>query len=141
MEKPELVFWCKCFVQFLWSLKVFSIWKFWAFFSKFSKFSKQINYRKISMDRAGGIHFFSTHNFWTSCHRTTIKAYSEKNVHSLRICFYRCSPMYDSKVMCRKEVDTPWSIYRDFTVYVFIKLYSIRYIIKWSFRKMNSAYI
>ena len=24
--------------------------------------------------------------------------------------------MYDSVVMCRKEVDTPWSIYRDFTV-------------------------
>ena len=26
--------------------------------------------------------------------------------------------MYDSEVMCRKEVDTPWSIYRDFTVRV-----------------------
>ncbi len=25
--------------------------------------------------------------------------------------------MYDSEVMCRKEVDTPWSIYRDLTVY------------------------
>ena len=24
--------------------------------------------------------------------------------------------MYDSEVMCRKEVDAPWSIYRDFTV-------------------------
>ena len=24
--------------------------------------------------------------------------------------------MYDSEVMCRKEVDTPWSIYRGFTV-------------------------
>jgi len=26
--------------------------------------------------------------------------------------------MDDSEVMCRKEVDTPWSIYRDFTVYI-----------------------
>jgi hypothetical protein len=25
--------------------------------------------------------------------------------------------MYDSEVMCRKEVDTPWSIYQDFTVF------------------------
>jgi hypothetical protein len=24
--------------------------------------------------------------------------------------------MYDSEVMCLKKVDTPWSIYRDFTV-------------------------
>ena len=24
--------------------------------------------------------------------------------------------MYDSEVMCRKKVDIPWSIYRDFTV-------------------------
>ncbi len=24
--------------------------------------------------------------------------------------------MYDSEVMCRKELDTPWSIDRDFTV-------------------------
>ena len=35
--------------------------------------------------------------------------------------------MYNSEVKCRKEVDTPWSIYRDFTVaYLFIeKLYDI----------------
>jgi hypothetical protein len=26
--------------------------------------------------------------------------------------------MHDSEVMCLKKVDTPWSIYRDFTVYI-----------------------
>ncbi len=27
--------------------------------------------------------------------------------------------MYDSEVMCRKKVDAPWSIYRDFTAIYF----------------------
>ena len=31
--------------------------------------------------------------------------------------------MYDSEVMCLKKVDTPWSIYRDFTVYYFTLFY------------------
>ncbi len=35
-------------------------------------------YRKISIDRPGDIRFFSTHNFWTTCHRTKIKTYSER---------------------------------------------------------------
>ena len=31
-----------------------------------------------------------------------------------------------SKVMCRKKVDTPWSIYRDFTVYSYKKKCEIK---------------
>jgi hypothetical protein len=44
-----------------------------------------------------------------------------KSFHSFRIWFYLCSLIYDSEVMCRKKVDTPWSIYRDFTVYHLLK--------------------
>jgi len=40
-------------------------------------------YRKYSIDRPEGIHFFSTHNFWTTCHRTIIKAYSYRKVFIL----------------------------------------------------------
>ena len=36
------------------------------------------NYRKISIDRPGGIHFLSTHNFWIIHKRTKIKTYSER---------------------------------------------------------------
>jgi hypothetical protein len=36
------------------------------------------NYRKISIDRPGGIHFFSTHNLWIIHKRTKIKPYSER---------------------------------------------------------------
>ncbi len=32
--------------------------------------------------------------------------------------------MYDSEVMCRQKVDTPWSIYRDLTVLVIHKSFS-----------------
>jgi len=72
-------------------------------------------YREISM----GIHFFSTHKFWTTCHITTIKAYSWRvDILLFRICFYRCSIASGSKLVCRKKVDTPWSIYRDLTVIV-----------------------
>ena len=28
--------------------------------------------------------------------------------------------MYDSEVMCRQKVDTPWYIYRDFTVLLIV---------------------
>ena len=35
-------------------------------------------YRKISIDRPGGIHIFSTHIFCTIHKRTKIKAYSER---------------------------------------------------------------
>ena len=40
-------------------------------------------YRKISIDRPGGVHFFSTHNFRTTCHRTIIKAYSDIKISTL----------------------------------------------------------
>jgi len=40
-------------------------------------------YRKNSIDRPGGIHFFSTHIFRTTCHRTIIKAYSDRKVSIL----------------------------------------------------------
>ncbi len=39
-------------------------------------------YRKTSIYRPGGIHFFLTLNFWT-CHITTIKAYSYRKVSTL----------------------------------------------------------
>jgi len=45
-----------------------------------------------------------------------------KSFRSFRILFYLCSLMYDSEVMCRQKVDTPWSIYRDFTVRLFLDL-------------------
>ena len=28
--------------------------------------------------------------------------------------------MYDSEIMCRQKMNTPWSIYRDFTVPILI---------------------
>ena len=40
-------------------------------------------YRKNSIDRPGGIHFFSTHNFRITCHRTIIKSYSDRKVSTL----------------------------------------------------------
>ena len=45
------------------------------------------SYRKISIDRPGGIHFLSTHNFWTTCHRTTIRAYSDRKISTLKNIF------------------------------------------------------
>ena len=48
--------------------------------------------------------------------------------------------MYDSEVMCRKEVDTPWSIYRDFTASHFLT--SMRkhliYLVKIRFTELQS---
>jgi hypothetical protein len=41
------------------------------------------SYRKISIDRPGGIHFFSRHNFRTTCHRTIVIAYSDRKVSTL----------------------------------------------------------
>ncbi len=40
MEKPELGFLRKCYVQFLWTLKVFSNWRFGLFFLKIFEFFK-----------------------------------------------------------------------------------------------------
>ena len=40
----------------------------------------------------------------------------------IRISFYRCSIASCSGVNCRKKVDTPWSIYRGFTVKLCIDL-------------------
>jgi len=40
--------------------------------------SKKQWYRKISIDRPGGIHFLSTHNFWIIHKRPKIKTYSER---------------------------------------------------------------
>jgi len=50
-----------------------------------------------------------------------------KSSHSFRIWFYLCSLMHDSEVMCLKKVDTPWSIYRDFTVNQFCILICINF--------------
>ena len=57
-------------------LKFLSILKYLKIFSNFD------NYRKTSIDNysktwTGDIHFFSTHKFWITCHRTTKKAYSD----------------------------------------------------------------
>ena len=40
--------------------------------------------------------------------------------------------MYDFEVMCRQKLDTPWSIYRDFTVYFFFAI-PVRKLIFFSF--------
>jgi len=40
-------------------------------------------YRKNSIERPGGIHFFKSHNFWITCHITTIKAYSDRKWSTL----------------------------------------------------------
>jgi hypothetical protein len=42
------------------------------------KTMKIICYRKISIDRQGGIHFLSTHYFWIIHKRTKINAYSKR---------------------------------------------------------------
>jgi len=39
---------------------------------------QKLIYRKITIDRPGGIHFFSTHNFWIIHKRTKTKTYSER---------------------------------------------------------------
>ena len=57
--------------------------KKWKIHVSFKKRIYKVIYRKISIDRPGGIHFFSTHNFWTTCHRTKIKAYSDRKVSTL----------------------------------------------------------
>jgi len=57
-----------------------------------------------------------------------IKAYSDRKVSTLsEYVFIFFSPiirekslMYDSEIMCRQKVNTPWSIYRDFTVPILI---------------------
>jgi len=46
--------------------------------AKFTTRSCEFAYRKISIDRPGGIHFFSTHIFWIIHKRTKIKTYSER---------------------------------------------------------------
>ena len=43
----------------------------------------KVHNRKNSIDCSGDIHFFSKHNFWTTCHRTMIKAYSDSKVSTL----------------------------------------------------------
>jgi len=78
---------------------------------------KFITDRKISINWPGGIHFLSTHNFWIIHKRTKIKnTFWKSENFSIRTCFYLCSMTSGSEVMCRKKVDTPWSIYRVFTV-------------------------
>ncbi len=55
---------------------------------------------------------------------------------SIRICFYHCSMARGSEVMCRKKVDTPWSIYRVFTVLLLLnKLFFISLFLGLSFQK------
>jgi len=41
-------------------------------------------YRKKSIERPKGIHFFLTHNFWTACHNTTIKAYFDRKMSTFQ---------------------------------------------------------
>ena len=59
-----------------------------------------------------GIHLLSTHNSWTSCHRTTLNEYSgRKNFHPFGTCFYLWSLMYDSEVMCwKKWIPSTWGL-------------------------------
>jgi hypothetical protein len=84
--------------------------------------SKLKTYRKISIAWPGGIHFFSTHNFWTTCHRRIIKAYSEWKVFILSEYGFIFVLLFMIQKLCvAKKVDTPWSIYRDFTVYHLLK--------------------
>jgi hypothetical protein len=79
-----------------------------------------ILYRKISIDRPGGIHIFSTHNFCTIHKRTKKKAYYDRKESTLsEDAFHLCSLTYGTEVMCRKNVDTPWSIYRVFRYLLF----------------------
>ena len=73
-------------------------------------------YRKISIDRPGGIHLFLTHNFWIIHKRTKIKTYWKSGNFSIRIYFYHCFMTSGSEHMSRKKVNTPWYIYRVFTV-------------------------
>jgi hypothetical protein len=46
--------------------------------AKYVRESLKNIYRKISIDRPGGIHFLSTHNFWIIHKRPKIKTYSER---------------------------------------------------------------
>ena len=41
-------------------------------------------YREKSIERPKGIHFFSTHNFWTASHNTTIKAYLDRKMSTFQ---------------------------------------------------------
>ena len=44
-------------------------------------------YREKSIERPKGIHFFSTHKFWTTSHNTTIKAYFDRKMIEIMILF------------------------------------------------------
>jgi len=74
-------------------------------------------YGKISIDRPGGIHFLSTHDFWIIHKRTKIKTYSER-VETLlsEYAFIFLLWQVVQELCVEKKVDTAWFIYRVFTV-------------------------
>jgi len=64
---------------------------------------KKVCYHKNSIYRPGGIHLFSTHNFWTTCRRTMIKAYSDRNVSTLSEYVFIFVLLCMIQKLCRKK--------------------------------------
>jgi len=82
-------------------------------------------YRKIWIDRPGDIHFFSTHNFWTTCHGTMIKAYSEWKVSTLSECGFIFVLLCMIQKLCVEKKWIPPGLSIEILRYISILLISI----------------
>ena len=84
--------------------------------AKFNRFYQELLSRKISIDRPGGIHFFSTHNFWIIHKRTKIKTYSEKVETFLSEYAFMIVLWQVVQKLCVEKKWIPFGLYRFFTI-------------------------
>ncbi len=74
--------------------------KWFLQFYYFLRFRTIVLVFKTSIERPGRYPLFSTHNFWTTCHRTMIKAYSDRKVSILSEYAFTFVPLCMYQKLC-----------------------------------------